>query len=188
MKKKELIHRRTITIETYEIAENTLIVEGELKDDRFFESYLYTAHKYREPGVVHDMVVRWTVSLPGPRIDDVTVDMKTLPNEYCTDAKGALQKLRGLTIKPGFTQRSTELIGGIAGCIHLTNLVQTMASAAVQGQWAYFLRKRDSATPGMPDFDSSLLVNSCWLWREDGPLIQQIREMEKGNGKTEEHR
>jgi len=49
LSKKQKIHTRTINIATYKASEESIIVEGSLKDDRLFESLLSTGKK-RPPG------------------------------------------------------------------------------------------------------------------------------------------
>ncbi|MCX5851848.1 MAG: DUF2889 domain-containing protein [Deltaproteobacteria bacterium] len=178
------VHTRTITVTTREVDTATLIVEGELRDDRYCPSFVYTAQKFVEPGVIHHMVITFEVRLPGPVIQSATVVMKTVPHELCREAAAVIEKMAGLTIRPGFTQLTNELIGGTRGCIHLTNLVHATASAAVQGQWAFYLRQRADSIE-LPSFDSSLLVNSCWLWREDGPHLRRVRELEDEHRKKQ---
>lgn len=171
------VHTRTITVTTREVDSTTLVVEGDLRDDRYCPSFVYTAQKFVDPGVIHEIKITFELRLPGPVIQSAHAVMKTIPHELCREAAAVIGKMAGLTIRPGFTQLTNELIGGTRGCIHLTNLVHAMASAAIQGQWAFYLQVGKD-TMEYPSFDSSLLINSCWLWREDGPHLKHIREIE----------
>jgi len=172
------IHTRTITVTTHETGPDTLLIEGTLRDDRHAPFFSYTAGEFVDPGAVHHIVVKFTVSLPGLEITSAEAELETAPTERCRETHSVVENLVGLKIMPGFTQKTVEVLGGIKGCIHLTNLIQSMASAAVQGQWAYYSMKRDDRTLEMPKFDPSLIVNSCWLWREDGPHYREIKEIE----------
>ena len=42
LQKKERIHSRTITVNSYEIDDSSLLVEGDLVDERFFPSFYYS--------------------------------------------------------------------------------------------------------------------------------------------------
>lgn len=44
------IHSRNISVDTYEAGEDRLLMEGTLRDDRFFPSYFYSARKFVDPG------------------------------------------------------------------------------------------------------------------------------------------
>jgi hypothetical protein len=184
---KTQIHKRSISVDTYEIGENTLLVEGELRDDRVFPSFVYSVGKFMEPGIIHNIIVRITVSLPQLLIENAEADMPHVPSEVCREVKSRVDELVGMRIKHGFTQKILDIMGGIKGCIHMTNLILAIASAAVQGQWSYYSRKRDKTPIKLPEFDPSLVINSCWLWREDGDNIKrmvEIVEKEKENKKS----
>lgn len=183
---KTQIHKRSISVETYEIEEDTLLVEGELRDDRIFPSFVYSVGKFMEPGIIHNITVRITVSLPQLLIENAEADMPHVPSDVCREVKSRVNELVGLRIKHGFTQKTLDIMGGIKGCIHMTNLILAIASAAVQGQWAYYSRRRDKSPVRLPEFDPSLVINSCWLWREDGDNIKRMVEMaEKKKEKKE---
>lgn len=184
MVKKDLIHSRNITVNTYEVGENELLIEGTLKDDRFFPSYFYSANKFIDPGTIHHMIIRLTLSLPSLLITSAESEMREVPNEICHEVEGVVQKLVGIQIRRGFTHKIRDMIGGVAGCLHLTNLILAIGSAAVQGQWAYYSRKRDGQDNRVPETDMSLLMDSCWLWREDGPYYERIVEMKKEQKKS----
>ena len=180
MNRKEKIHTRTITVNSYELDGGVIEVEGILTDERFFPSFYYSRNQNIEPGTVHRMVVRLRVALPGLEITGAKAQMETVPIENCREIETCLQKLVGLRIRPGFTHQVRTLLGGVQGCLHLTNLVLTMGSAAVQGFWAYFSRRREGASGvKAPDFDPGLLKDSCWLWREEGPLFARIRKLQE---------
>lgn len=176
---KTHIHKRNISVDTFETGDGTIMVEGKLKDDRLLPSFLYSTGKVSEPGVIHDIVVRLTVSLPRLLIEKAEADMRHVPSEVCREVITSVEKLVGLEIKHGFTQKVIDSMGGIQGCIHMSNLILAMGSAAVQGQWAYYSRKRDKPLMKVPKFDPSLLINSCWLWREDGDYIKRMMKVLK---------
>jgi hypothetical protein len=67
---------------------------------------------------------------------------------------------------------------GVEGCSHLMHLILAMGPAGLHGYWADQGRKPHTL-PGSFEETPNLeyLVNSCQLWKEDGPLIRQIREI-----------
>ena len=178
MKKKELIHSRNIQVNCFETGEEYILVEGWLTDERLFPCVLYSTGETRDPGVFHHMAASMTVSLPDLAIISIAADMPVVPVETCREIKDCVQKLVGLQIRHGFTDTVRLLIGYTEGCVHLMNLILAMGSAAIQGAGSYYSRKRDSVPMKMPtaaDMDRSVLVNTCWLWREDGPLMKIMK-------------
>jgi hypothetical protein len=88
-----------------------------------------------------------------------------------------------MRIRSGFTNEVRLLLGKRAGCQHLTNLIMTMSSGAVQGLWTIMSRLREKESGLRQHLDPDLLLDSCRLWRSDGPLaerLRQAREREKG--------
>jgi hypothetical protein len=51
-----------------------------------------------------------------------------------------------------------------------------MSSAAVQGLWCYFSRMREGSSPPLPKADGSMLIDSCHMWRQDGPFVEKIKK------------
>jgi hypothetical protein len=182
---KTHIHSRTISVDTFETGDGTIMVEGKLRDDRLFPSFVFSSGKSMEPGPIHHIIVRLTISLPRLLIEKAEADMRHVPSDICRELPATVEKLVGLEIKHGFTQKVIDSMGGIQGCLHMNNLIIAMASAAVQGQWAYYSRKRGDSVIRMPEFNPSLVVNSCWLWREDGDNIKRMMEILKKNNKEE---
>lgn len=180
MSKKEKIHTRAITVNSYEMGDGTIQIEGVLTDERFFPSLYYSRNQYIDPGIVHRMTVRLDIALPDLEIREARAVMNEVPIESCREIETFVQKLVGLKIKPGFTKKVRGLLGGVEGCLHLTNLILTMGSAAVQGFWAYYSRRREGAKGVQaPGFDPDLLKDSCWMWREEGPLFARIKKLQE---------
>jgi hypothetical protein len=173
------IHSRNIAVHTFEVGENELLIEGSLQDHRFFPSYLYTIREFIEAGTIHDIRVTLKISLPELVIEEAGAEMETVPDELCKEVKDTLQRLVGIRVRQGFTHVVKTTMGGGQGCLHMTNLILAMGSAAVQGQWAYYTRRRSESQVEAPDADLSLVANSCRLWREDGPYYQRMLKLKR---------
>ncbi len=173
--KKELIHTRTITVNCFEADDERLIVEGSLTDERHYPYVLHALNQQRDAGLMHQMTLTMELTIPQLEIISLTAEMPVIPDQGCGDVKAAVQKLVGHRIQPGFTTQVRALFGKAAGCVHLTNLILTMASAAVQGLWSYFSRSREGGALSLPDMDGSMLLDSCYMWRKDGPFVRTVR-------------
>lgn len=177
MQKKERIHSRTITVNSYEIGDSSLLVEGDLVDERFFPSFYYSRNEFLDPGIIHDIRVEMKVSLPTMEITEARAMMRKIPIEECLGVESSAGKILGLRIKPGFSRELKERLGGTSGCLHMATLIYHMAAAAVQGMWAALSRKREAGGTRSLDYDPGILKNSCWLWREDGPFFEKVKRL-----------
>ena len=179
MDKKIRIHSRNISIDCFEVGDDLMLLEGSLGDDRLFPSYYHAIGEHHNPEILHHITLSMTISLPGLVITSVKAEMPTIPNEECFEVKEIAGKLVGLRIKHGFTKNVRNIMGGTSGCIHLTNLVLAMGSTAVQGFASYCTRVREDNNNKLPDFDASVFINSCRLWRADGLFVTKIKEFSK---------
>ena len=164
-------HTRTIEVNTYEYDEQRLVVEGCLTDHRLQKFYLATGEK-RSPGILHQMTIHVLVNKTTLEIEDLHVEMPAVPREECLETSNSLETVKGLKITSGFTSRVKTLVGSGKGCQHLLALLTSMGSSAIQGYAAYKLQES-------PRFISDMipmLVNTCWTWRAEGPLINYIKE------------
>ncbi len=171
---RELVHGRDIAIRTYDLGGERILVEGRLKDERHRPR---SGETFEGPFLVHDMVVRMTVQGPRMSIQAVEAQMPQHPREGCTEVLPWMQRLVGERIVSGFTQRVKELVGETRGCAHLTSLFIAMGPAAVQGYWAAYGVDRSQIRIDDPRILG--VVNTCYLWREDGPLVEALRGAER---------
>ena len=187
MSKKERIHTRAITVNSYEMGDGTIQIEGVLTDERFCPFFYYSRNQFVDPGIVHKMTVHLDIALSDLEIKKARAVMSEVPMDSCREIEAFVQKLVGLKIKHGFTRKVRALLGGVKGCLHLANLILTMGSAAMQGYWTYHSRRREGAKGvRAPEFDPELLKDSCWMWREEGSLFTRIKKLQEEKKQTDE--
>jgi Protein of unknown function (DUF2889) len=173
--KGEKLHSRKIEVTTYDYDEQRMIVEGSLKDDRFQESHAITGEKFPS-GVIHHMAIRLLVNCSTLLIEDIDVDLISIPRKACRETIGCLAPIKGLTITKGFTAKVKKLAGGKRGCTHLVELILAMAPAAIQGYATYQSRKQAVFDPDRAKMILQFLVNTCHAWREDGPFVEMFKK------------
>ncbi|MBN2538440.1 MAG: DUF2889 domain-containing protein [Deltaproteobacteria bacterium] len=174
MDKKIPVHSRDISIHIFSIDDGTLLAEGSLRDNRKLPSYSTAGGRYIDPGDIHHIVVRLYVSVPDNVIARAEADMVAVPGGgICLEIKDSIKNLVGISVRQGFAKKVLDIMGGVKGCLHMTNLVIAMGSAIVQGQ--YLRAEKNSPDTDMPEVDTSVLKNSCWLWRENGPHIEKLK-------------
>jgi hypothetical protein len=166
----EKIHTRRIAVATYDCGRDGIVVEGELKDDRLQDIYRPSG-EHVPSGRVHHMIVRMLVRGPKLTIEDIEVEMLTVPYEECIETRTSLDPVKGMHIASGFTNDVKELVGGAKGCAHLVALLVSMASAAVQGAWTAVSR-RPAEQSGYRDRAMEAIVDTCRVWRKDGPKLK----------------
>ena len=96
------------------------------------------------------------------------------PREECTEVLPWIRNLEGVRIAKGFTSKVKEIIGNTKGCAHLASLVISMGPSAVQGYWAAYGVERDEIS--IEDEAVRKVINTCYVWREDGPLVSGLRK------------
>lgn len=170
----EPVHQRGIQINSYVVEPGRLLVEGRLVDERRVHGYHWSGEP-RDPGLVHDIVVRWLVGEWPLRILQAEAEMPHVPHEKCGLILDAVKQIEGLSIAAGFSARVLKLLGGVRGCTHMAHLIVAMAPAALHGYWTQRSRRRRPLPRNkeeIPGLDS--IVNSCHLWAPDGPLMRLV--------------
>ncbi len=167
---KNLVHTREISIQTSDLGGHSILVEGSLVDHRHPEQ-----NRTEGPELVHHMVIRLKVRGPGMLIEKAEAAMPHHPREECPGVLPSIRNLEGLEIAPGYTMKVKRAIGGVKGCAHLTSLVIAMGESAVQGYWAAYEAER--RTRGLREQTIKKFINTCHLWKEDGPIVRGLREI-----------
>jgi len=173
--KGKKLHTRNIEVTTYDYDGQRIMVEGILKDDRFQEAYKMTGGEFPN-GIIHHMAIQLLVNCSNLLIEDVDVDLISVPEEVCLEITDCIDPIKGLTITKGFTSKVKEMAGGNKGCAHLVELLQTMAPAVFQGLVARQLQKPSAFDSDQAKIVLQFLVNTCRPWRDDGPLVEMFRK------------
>ena len=125
------LHKRAIEIQGYLREDGLYDIEGHLVDTKAADFKLAAGvRKAGEP--IHGMWLRITVDR-SLTIVDAAAAMDAMPYvEHCDAIIPEYKLLIGLAIRPGYHQRVKELLGGVRGCTHITELAGSLATAAFQ--------------------------------------------------------
>jgi hypothetical protein len=125
------IHKRAITVEGYRRDDGWFDIEAHLVDAK--DQDFKVASGLRPAGApVHDMRVRITID-QALVIREVEAVSDAMPYAgECSRITPEYKKLVGMKIEAGFRLRVLNLMGGVKGCTHLTEIVCVMASGAIQ--------------------------------------------------------
>lgn len=171
----EKLCTRNIEVTSYEHDEKRIIVEGTLRDDRLHETYGISGGKIPR-GVVHHMAIRLLIHCPDLVIEDIDVELISVPREVCRETVDCLASIKGLSITRGFTSKVKKLAGGKKGCTHLVALLLSIASAVFQGVATHRTRKSESIDLHEANILYHFLVDTCHAWREDGTFAEMFKK------------
>ncbi|MGY4257853.1 hypothetical protein ACVI1L_004921 [Bradyrhizobium sp. USDA 4516] len=165
---REFLHRRTIEACGYRRCDQLWDIEARLIDSK--------ANMYRNPwrGEVppgepmHDMWLRLTVD-SSFRIHALALASDKNPYPACSEAVSAFAPLVGLKIEPGWKKQFREQLGGVASCVHLTELLGAIASAAFQTILPVLYDEGAFSTQPRPG-----LIDSCVAYRRNGEVVRQL--------------
>ena len=168
------IQRRNIDITSAECGDTHILVCGELSDHRLVPTTDLKG-KPRKAGVVHQLRISIKVEIRTLTIEDIEAQMLHFPHEECSQMHRCVDKIKGMTLSPGFSSQVRKKLGGRRGCIHLTTLLLAMAPAALQGYWVHGDRRPERRRI-TGDHLEQYLVDTCRVWRSDGPLVSYVAE------------
>jgi hypothetical protein len=114
-----------------------------------------------------------TLWLEAPRfaILEAHAGLTGTPFAGCPAALGGVPRLEGLAIAKGFTGAALERIAGPAGCAHLAALVIAVTPVVPQASGAMAVFLRQSPQERLGNRAGGPQVDSCHMWRADGPLV-----------------
>jgi hypothetical protein len=170
------IHTRDIRMTTFPHENGQVIVAGELIDTRYIKIFDITGNVL-EPGTIHHIRLFCRIAPDPLRILEAQADMPTIPMTECRTTLDRVPLLNGLEIKPGFTRRVSDIMGGTRGCTHLATLIKSMAQEMVHG-WLTEKRRNPTLLPdNIEDIrEKGVLVDSCRMWKKDGPKIKALAQ------------
>ena len=173
--KGKKLHTRNIEVTTYDYDGQRIIVEGFLKDDFPQESHMITGETFPS-GVIHHMAIRLLINCSNLLIEDVDVDLISVPREVCRETINCLAPIKGLTITKGFTSKVKKMAGGNKGCSHLVELLLSMAPAVFQGFGAHQSQKPSAFDSDQAKMIFQFIVNTCRVWHEDGYFVEMFKK------------
>lgn len=169
------VHERRMEFRTVALEGDRVVVEGWLKDDRYFPTY-HLDGQICPPGKVHRICVRLLLGGDPLSILDAEAEMPFVPYDECSKTLDTVKQVVGLTITRGYGDRVLECLGGVKGCTHMVHLLVAMGNAALHGYWSHKLRTPrilPESVEEIPELD--YVIDSCMLWRRGGPLVKRIQ-------------
>lgn len=173
---RRLVHERRIAIDGFAREDGLIDVEAEIVDTKT-RPFVNEDRGIIAPGEpLHMMRMRMTVDR------DLVIQACEAVTEYapfhiCPGGAAGFGALAGLRIGRGFLKAANDRVGGVAGCTHLRELIQQMATVAFQT--LYSVRKdigdaapeaaADSGRLGSP----ASMIGTCYAFSPDSPVVRR---------------
>ena len=164
------LHNRQINIEGFEREDGLFDIDAEILDTKTYD--MESVDRIIPSGApLHRMRARLTVNLD---FEIVHAEAATVngPLDACPGGAASFASLTGLTIKSGFIRAANERVGGVLGCTHIREMLQQMATVALQTTISAVRARREAqgaAASGMPTIAP---VNSCFAFDSKGELVR----------------
>ena len=142
---RELLHTRRVRYEGYKRADGLWDIEAHLTDIKNHDYPLKTGVR-RAGQPVHSMWLRLTVDR---RLNVVHAAASSDAVPYpggCETIAPAYCRLVGLNLARQFVKTARELLGGVRGCTHLTEMLSGMPTAALQSFAGEMKEERDDGS------------------------------------------
>lgn len=169
------VHTRRVTCRGFRRADGLWDIEGHLVDTKAYRFASLDRGDVGPGEPIHEMWLRLTVD------DDFTVRAveavtDASPFIICGEVTPNFQRLVGLRIGAGWRRAVRERLGGTEGCTHLVELLGPMATTAFQAIFPILSRERaggagDGMTNEAPDGSRPKLLDSCYAFASDGPVV-----------------
>ncbi len=169
---RKLLHVRTIVCEGYERADGQFEVDGHLRDVKTDNIPDWGGGEIPAGQPIHDMRLRLAVD-ESMTLTESVASMDYFPWRMCPSIAPAFAKLKGLVMKPGFTKKVSDLIGGVQGCTHLGSLVAPVATTMMQTMIrARVKRAKEREAVGQPR-SIPHFINTCHTWSRSSDVVKR---------------
>ncbi|HEX2197750.1 MAG TPA: DUF2889 domain-containing protein [Burkholderiales bacterium] len=139
---RELLHTRRVRYEGYKRADGLWDIEGHLTDIKNHDYQLKTGVR-RAGQPVHSMWLRLTIDGKFNIVDALASSEVVPYPDGCESIAPAYRALVGLNLVRDFRRKTRELLGGVRGCTHLTEMLAGMPTAAIQSFAGEMQEERD---------------------------------------------
>lgn len=157
-------HVRQVNFRSYERADGLWDIEGELLDTKAVDLPRPNGEGIRKAGdPIHHMRIRVTVNTQLV-VQAIEAVMEAHPVQGCPGALEAMQRMVGCSMARGWRKSIDANLAGVAGCTHMRELLQNMATAAFQSIVSAF-----STAPDQPP----AYLGRCTGWSFNGPAVTQ---------------
>lgn len=160
---RKAMHHRSIEHQTWLHEDGVLEIESRLIDTKAYDTHVGFGRELPARQPLHDMTISILLGLDG-LIQDIQLRMDSTPFDICPEVAQRFKALRGASMSTGWNALLSQRFAGISGCRHLIDLLRGMGTVAFQSQ------------PGEGWTQESLerFSDSCYAFRQDGPVVERL--------------
>jgi hypothetical protein len=167
---RQHMHTREINCRGYARDDGLWDIEAHLKDTKTY-AFANASRGTINPGEpLHEMWLRLTLD-EGLNIHEVEAATDYGPYTICGDITPEFAKLKGLQIGRGWMRKVRAQVGGVHGCTHLVELLQTLATVAFQTLSFRDRKEKPEAADSVRTQPPH--INTCHALRSDGPVVER---------------
>jgi len=176
------LHRRSIVCQGFARDDGLWDIEGRLRDEKTYDFENHWRGRVDAGMPVHEMLVRLTLDDKFV-IHGIEVAMEAAPFAGCNSIEGDFSALVGHKLGRGWNRLIRDLVGGIKGCTHVTEVLGRMAMTAYQTIPIEQLRRAKKAARTDPAIAEKLrkgperkpfFIGGCHTWRIDGKVVHDL--------------
>lgn len=168
-------HTRVVTCHGFQREDDLWDIEGRIVDTKPYGF----ANKDRggriEAGeALHDMSIRLTINSDLEVIDAEAV-IDASPYNYCKCVTAVAKNLIGLSIAPGWSNKSKTAMGKNRGCTHLTELLGPIATTAIQTMASERIKREHESRKhqqGDRKGYKSAFIDTCHALAATSPVVK----------------
>ena len=179
---REQLHHRDVDLRFFRRSDGLFEVEGCLVDTKSHPFRRLLAEKDVLPGQhLHDITVRLVLDSE-LQVRTADAAMRATPFNICPGAAAALQSLVGLRIGAGWNKRVRDLLGGVASCTHIVELLGPMATTVLQVMVP--LRAAANNDPAN-EAQQRFRVDSCYAFAAEREVVARLLpQLQRAKPKT----
>lgn len=172
---RKLIHTRQIVCRAFRLNSGLMEIEATVTDEKGQAVPFRSRPPVKAGEFMHRMSLSLTID-DDYLIRDVRVHTETAPWPMCGGTDEAYRGLIGLRIGAGFSEKVRDILGGVQGCTHVTELVRQAANAYMQASWPDRIARQIAIDPDPRNWTGKnrpAFINKCHAWRQEGDTVRQ---------------
>lgn len=177
---REAFHHRHVAVDGYRRSDGLWDIEAHMVDTKTYGFGNDWRGEIKPGEPLHDMWLRVTLD-DRLVVRDVVAVAAAHPFRACPEVTANFRRLIGETIGAGWTKRVRALLGGVAGCTHLVDLlgpIATIAFQTIKSARAQALIRAAQPPAGEPAAEAAprrpSVIDSCHAMRSDGEVVARL--------------
>lgn len=167
---RKALHTRQVTCRGYQRDDGLWEIDGHLVDTKTYSIENRWRGDMKPGDQIHGMWLRLVIDNQLVVHDCIAIsDYNPFP--CCDEITPLFKRLIGEKIGPGWNRRVKELVGGVQGCTHLTDLVAPVTTTAFQTMGDF------SKQEGGKIEEKPFYIDGCHALDSSGPIVQEFHPM-----------